>query len=81
VGYNSCNLTPTQIQIADTNGDGYGGIHTQYINCLNNVEVELYLLDAVGHEWPAIDDDDNYDIHSADVIWAYLSKYSIDGKI
>ena len=81
VGYNGCNLTPTQTQIADVDGDGYGGTHTQYINCLNNVGVELYLLDAVGHEWPAIDDDDNYDIHSADVIWNFLSKYNIDGLI
>jgi len=81
VNYNGCNLTPTQTQIEDANGDGYGGTLTQYINCLNTVGVELYLLDAVGHQWPAIDDDDDYDIHSADVIWGFLSKYNIDGLI
>jgi len=81
VNYNGCNLTPTQTQIEDANGDGYGGTLTQYINCLNTVGVELYLLDAVGHKWPAINDDDDYDIHSADVIWDFLSKYNIDGLI
>ena len=81
VNHNGCSPLPKQNQIPDANGDGYGGTRSQYLNCLNNVGVELYLLDAVGHDWPAIDDDDNYDIHSADVIWSFLSKYSIDGLI
>jgi len=43
----------------------------------NAVNVELYLLEDFGHEWPGVDDD----ISAASTIWSFFSKFDQSGKI
>jgi len=79
VNYNACNLTPSQITIDDSDEDGFGGTRSVYNGCMNDVSVELYYLDGLGHQWPSIKDTRVFDIDSASVIWEFFSKYDIDG--
>jgi polyhydroxybutyrate depolymerase len=84
VNYNRCNSSPASQIITDLNGDEYGGIHKVYENGENNVSVEFYLLDEMGHEWPRVNapsDYGSYDIDAPSLIWEFLSKYDINGLI
>lgn len=84
VNYNSCNSLPESQIITDLNGDEYGGVHKIYENGENNVSVEFYLLDEMGHEWPRVNapgDYGSYDIDAPSLIWKFLSKYDINGLI
>ena len=66
----------------DNDGDNFGGLVSRYENCLNDVSFELYLLDKMGHEWPSYDyENEPSDIHSASILWNFLSKYDINGLI
>ena len=76
--YNNCDPVPETFSIQDNNNDGYGGgYHEIYSDCQNAVNVELYLLEDFGHEWPGVDDD----ISAASTIWSFFSKFDQSGKI
>ena len=80
--FNDCSQSPINFPISDNDGDNYRGLISRYENCLNEVSFELYLLDKLGHEWPRVDDDEApSDIHSASILWEFLSKYDINGLI
>ncbi len=80
--YNNCEKFPVNNEILDNDEDDYGGLVSRYENCLNDVSFELYLLDNMGHEWPSYDRENGpSDIHSADILWDFLSKYDINGLI
>nr|GIR52528.1 MAG: hypothetical protein CM15mP61_12370 [Gammaproteobacteria bacterium] len=76
VDNNVCNLEPYPT-LSDISGKGVSGTHRIYSECANDVEVQLYLLEGVGHDWP-----ENYEvdgkgdwsvrINSAEIIWAFL---------
>ena len=51
----------------------------RYHGCLNNVDVQLFLMDQIAHDWPT--DLNDYDIIAADEIWNFLKEFDINGKI
>ena len=76
--YNGCDQE-TVFVIPDLNDDGYGGSLYRYHGCLNNVDVQLFLMDQIAHDWPT--DLDDYDIIAADEIWNFLKEFDINGRI
>ncbi len=84
INFNTCSGTSIDQVIIDRDGDQYGGVHKVYQNGQNEVSVELYLLDRMGHDWPRINGPNNYesyDIDAPSIIWSFLSKYDINGLI
>ena len=81
VNYNACNATPSETTIEDNDDDGLGGTLSVYNGCMNDVSVELYYLDGLGHQWPSIKGTRVFDIDSASVIWEFFSKYNVDGSM
>ena len=79
VNYNACNVTPSDTIIEDNDEDGLGGTLSVYNGCMNDVSVELYYLDGLGHQWPSLKGTRVFDIDSASVIWEFFSKYNVDG--
>ena len=76
--YNDCDqdsVTP----IDDVNGDGLGGLFYLYNQCLGDVNVRLYLMTNMGHEWPT--DNGQNDIVAANEIWYFLKDFDVNGKI
>jgi poly(3-hydroxybutyrate) depolymerase len=45
----------------------------------NAVNVELYKMTSVGHEWPEIERGSN--ISAPKIVWNFLSKYSLNGLV
>ena len=76
--YNGCDQE-TVFVISDLNDDGYGGSLYRYHGCLNNVDVQLFLMDQIAHDWPT--DLIDYDIIAADEIWDFLKEFDINGRI
>ncbi len=76
--YNGCDQE-TVFVIPDLNDDGYGGSLYRYHGCLNNVDVQLFLMDQIAHDWPT--DLNDYDIIAADEIWNFLEEFDINGRI
>ena len=76
--YNGCDQE-TVFVIPDLNDDGYGGSLYRYHGCLNNVDVQLFLMDQIAHDWPT--DLNDYDIIAADEIWNFLKEFDINGRI
>ena len=76
--YNGCDQE-TVFVIPDLNNDGYGGSLYRYHGCLNNVDVQLFLMDQIAHDWPT--DLNDYDIIAADEIWDFLKEFDINGRI
>jgi len=52
--------------------------HIKYINCLNNVQVELYKIESMGHVWP---NENQYRISASKTIWDFINTYDLNGKI
>ena len=75
--YNSCDIDPV-IRIEDFFELGYSLEHQTYLNCLNSVQVELYIVDGMWHTWPKEDD---FGISASKVIWDFINTYDINGKI
>ena len=75
--YNSCDIDPV-IRIEDFFELGYSLEHQTYLNCLNSVQVELYIIDGMWHTWPKEDD---FGISASKVIWDFINTYDINGKI
>ena len=55
-----------------------GGIHDIYSDCSNNVNVELFLLTDMGHDWPS---QSIHGLEASTTVWNFLSRYDIDGLI
>ena len=76
--FNNCQAQNV-ITLPDVNNDGDGGSIYQETDCLNDVKVELFLMEGIGHDWPT--DLNQYDIIAADEIWDFLNQFDINGKI
>ena len=76
--YNACDQE-TIFVLPDLNDDGYGGSLYRYYGCLNNVDVQLFLMDQIAHDWPT--DLNDYDIIAADEIWNFIKEFDINGRI
>ena len=61
--YNNCQVQNI-ISLPDVNNDGDAGSIYQDSQCLNDVYVELFLMEGMGHDWPT--DFNEYDIIAAE---------------
>jgi poly(3-hydroxybutyrate) depolymerase len=52
--------------------------HDTYLNCLNDIQVELYKIEGMGHRWP---NKQRYGISATEKIWEFINLYDINGKI
>ena len=75
--YNSCSSEPDETTIENIS-EGYVINVQEYKNCLNNVNVKLYLHSSMGHTWPRIS---NYGISASSEVWNFVSQYNLYGKI
>ena len=75
--FNSCIIEPI-INITDYFDLGYSVEHQTFNNCLNNNQVELYIVDGMWHTWPR---EDNFGISASNIIWNFINTYDINGKI
>jgi polyhydroxybutyrate depolymerase len=83
--FNKIKAKPTVVNLPDEDpDDGSTVIKTTYQNTNNCVEVIHYKVIGGDHAWPGsiIElDGTNYDFDASEVIWAFLSKYNMDGLI
>ena len=75
--YNSCSSEPDESTIENIS-EGYVINIQEYKNCLNDVNVKLYLHSSMGHTWPRIS---NYGISASSEVWNFVSQYNLYGKI
>jgi polyhydroxybutyrate depolymerase len=52
--------------------------HDTYLNCLNDVKVELYKIEGMGHRWPY---KNLQGIGATEKIWEFINLYDINGMI
>ena len=79
-GNNNCNPTRSVTDIEDSNqSDGSTVELIKYSECDDCSYVEHYKITGGDHDWPGVWG--NMDIHATDVVWEFLSKYDINGKI
>ena len=75
--FNSCLVDPV-VNVTDFFDLGYSVEHQIYENCLNNNQVELYIVDGMWHTWPR---ENNFGISASNIIWDFINTYDINGKI
>ena len=75
--YNACDTDPTSI-VMDYFDIEISVQYDAYLNCLNNVQVELYKIEGMGHTWPY---KGRYGISATEKIWEFFNLYDINGKI
>ena len=75
--YNACDVDPTSI-IIDYFDIEIAVQHDTYSNCLNDVHVELYKIEGMGHTWPY---KGRYGISATEIIWEFINTYDINGRM
>jgi len=75
--YNACDVDPTSI-IIDYFDIEIAVQHDTYSNCLNDVHVELYKIEGMGHTWPY---KGRYGIGATEIIWEFINTYDINGRM
>lgn len=75
--YNACDIDPTSI-IIDYFDIEIAVQHDTYSNCLNDVHVELYKIEGMGHTWPY---KGRYGISATEIIWEFINTYDINGRM
>ena len=75
--YNACDVDPSSI-ITDYFDIEIAVQHDTYSNCLNDVHVELYKIEGMGHTWPY---KGRYGISATEIIWEFINTYDINGTI
>ena len=75
--YDACDIEPISI-VTDYFDIEISVQHDAYLNCLNDVQVELYEIEGMGHRWP---NKQRYGISATEKIWEFINLYDINGKI
>ena len=75
--YDACDIEPISI-VTDYFDIEISVQHDTYLNCLNDVQVELYKIEGLGHRWP---NKQRYGISATEKIWEFINLYDINGKI
>ena len=75
--YDACDIEPISI-VTDYFDIEISVQHDAYLNCLNDVQVELYKIEGMGHRWP---NKERYGISATEKIWEFINLYDINGKI
>ena len=80
ISYNQINDSPIITELPNTDtSDGSSVKLYQYKNGNNDVEIEHYKVINGGHDLPG--SFGNMDINADSVIWNFVSKFDINGKI
>lgn len=80
ITFNNMDSEPIISDLQDINiPDGSSVTLYQYLNGDNYVEIEHYKIVDGGHDWPGTFG--NMDIDSNTVIWNFVSKFDINGKL
>ncbi len=79
VVYDGCDPEAEITAVPDSNEDGVISERLSYDQCIGGTEVRYYRMNGMGHIWPETFRGD--DLSGASVIWAFLSKYSTQGRI
>ena len=80
VNYNSCNTSPTTVNLPNTNTmDGSTAETITYHNGNNGVVTKHYKITGGGHDWPGASG--NMDINASNEIWEFFAKYDINGLV
>ena len=80
ISYNQINDSPIITELPNTDtSDGSSVKLYQYKNGNNDVEIEHYKVINGGHDWPG--SFGNMDINADSIIWNFVSKFDINGKI
>ena len=80
VNYNQTDASPIISDLPNINTtDGSTVKHYHYKNGKNNVEIEHYKVINGGHDWPGTFG--NMDINANSIIWNFVSKFDLNGKI
>lgn len=74
-----CDSLPSVKPLLDQNSDGLVSKVISYSNCRGQVKVQLYKMQGMGHQWPEVER--GSDISAVQVIWSFLSRYSLNGLI
>ena len=75
--YNACDVDPTSI-ITDYFDIEIAVQHDTHSNCLNDVNVELYKIEGMGHTWPY---KGRYGISATEIIWEFINTHDINGRM
>ena len=75
--YDACDIEPISI-VTDYFDIEISVQHDAYLNCLNDVQVELYKIEGMGHRWP---NKERYGISATEKIWEFINLYDINGII
>ncbi len=75
--YDACDIDPISI-VTDYFDIEISVQHDTYLNCLNDVQVELYKIEGMGHRWP---NKERYGISATEIIWEFINTYDINGRI
>ena len=75
--YDACDTEPVSI-ITDYFDIEISVQHDTYLNCLNDVQVELYKIEGMSHRSP---NKQRYGISATETIWEFINLYDINGKI
>ena len=75
--YDACDTEPVSIN-TDYFDIEISVQHDTYLNCLNDVQVELYKIEGMGHVWAK---KERYGISATEKIWEFFNLYDINGKI
>ncbi len=75
--YNACDVDPISI-ITDYFDIEIAVQHDTYSNCLNDVNVELYKIEGMGHTWPY---KGRYGISATEIIWEFINTHDINGRM
>ena len=75
--YDACDIEPISI-VTDYFDIEISVQHDTYLNCLNDVQVELYKIEGMGHRWP---NKGRYGISATEIIWEFINTYDINGRM
>ena len=75
--YDACDIEPISI-VTDYFDIEISVQHDAYLNCLNDVHVELYKIEGMGHRWP---NKERYGISATEIIWEFINTYDINGRM
>ena len=75
--YDACDIEPISI-VTDYFDIEISVQHDTYLNCLNDVQVELYKIEGMGHRWP---NKERYGISATEIIWEFINTYDINGRM
>ncbi|MFW5708735.1 MAG: alpha/beta hydrolase family esterase [Chloroflexota bacterium] len=87
VGHNGCAGVPVSEELPGDQPDTRV-IHSVFVDCDSAPPIEAYIIEGGGHNWPGVPgviSEDiagrvNTEIHTSDVIWSFLSRFTLSAR-